>query len=139
VKGNTLSGQRGSRQMASISKETLPGQVGPDNSTNLTGCRVDNQTIDARGECGRALKLRCEWEGFSRKFRCCQPDLGNPTVRDERGACGNVGYGGTRIPPHIPKGCMSETLRLRLRAPYFYPTGLNSRQLIEKWNFQRHK
>ena len=22
-----------------------------------------------------------------------QPDSGNPTVRDERGACGNVGYG----------------------------------------------
>ena len=51
-----------------------------------------------------------------------QPDSGNPTVRDERGACGNVGDGGTRNPLHIPKGCMSETLRLRLRAPYFYPT-----------------
>ena len=50
-----------------------------------------------------------------------QPDSGNPTVRDERGACGNVGYGGTRNPQHIPKGCMSETLCLRLRAPYFYP------------------
>ena len=23
----------------------------------------------------------------------CQPDSGNPTVRDERGACGNVSYG----------------------------------------------
>jgi len=46
----------------------------------------------------------------------------NPTVRDERGACGNVGYGGTRNPLHKPKGCMSETLCLRLRAPYFYPT-----------------
>ena len=51
-----------------------------------------------------------------------QPDSGNPTVRDERGACGNVDYGGTRNPLHIPKGCMSETLWLRLRAPYFYPT-----------------
>ena len=51
-----------------------------------------------------------------------QPDSGNPTVRDERGACGNVNYGGIRNPLHSPKGCMSETLRLRLRAPYFYPT-----------------
>jgi hypothetical protein len=32
-----------------------------------------------------------------------------------------VNYGGTRIPPHLPKGCVSETLHLRLRAPYFYP------------------
>ena len=56
------------------------------------------------------------------KIAGCQPDSGNPTVRDERGACGNVNYGGTRNPLHIPKGCMSETLCLRLRAPNFYPT-----------------
>ena len=52
----------------------------------------------------------------------CQPDSGNPTVRDERGAYGNVSYGGTRNPLHTPKGCRMETLCLRLRAPYFYPT-----------------
>jgi len=56
------------------------------------------------------------------KITDCQPDLGNPTVRDERGAYGNVSYGGTRNPLHIPKGCRTETLCLRLRAPYFYPT-----------------
>jgi hypothetical protein len=38
------------------------------------------------------------------------------------GAYGNVGYGGTRNPPHITKGCVPETLRLRLCAPYFYQT-----------------
>jgi hypothetical protein len=59
-----------------------------------------------------------------------QPDSGNPTVRDERGACGNVGYGGTRNPLHIPKGCMTETLCLRLRAPYFYPTVAADKALI---------
>jgi hypothetical protein len=52
----------------------------------------------------------------------CQPDSGNPTVRDERGACGNVSYGGTRNPPYEPKGYVSETLHLPLCAPYFYPT-----------------
>ena len=41
---------------------------------------------------------------------------------DERGACGNVGHGGTMNPLHEPKGCMMETLRLKLSAPYFYPT-----------------
>jgi len=56
------------------------------------------------------------------KIAGCQPDSGNPTVRDERGAYGNVSYGGTRNPLHKPKGCMSETLCLRLCAPYFYPT-----------------
>src|SRR5262249_9975728 len=52
----------------------------------------------------------------------CQPDSGNPTVRDERGAYGNASYGGTRNPLHTPKGCRTETLCLRWRAPYFYPT-----------------
>jgi hypothetical protein len=66
--------------------------------------------------CGKAL-------GRERmKITDCQPDSGNPTVRDERGAYGNVSYGGTRNPLHTPKGCRTETLCLRLRAPYFYPT-----------------
>lgn len=56
------------------------------------------------------------------KITDCQPGSGNPTVRDERGAYGNVSYGGTRNPLHIPKGCRTETLCLRWRAPYFYPT-----------------
>ena len=57
-----------------------------------------------RGVCRRVLKLRGAWEGPLGKSCCCQPDSGNPTVRDERGACGNVSYGGTRIPPHNRKG-----------------------------------
>ena len=56
------------------------------------------------------------------KIAGCQPDSGHPTVRDERGAYGNVSYGGMRNPLHKLKRCMSETLCLRLRAPYFYPT-----------------
>src|SRR5262249_23727453 len=52
------------------------------------------------------------------KITDCQPDSGHPTVRDERGAYGNVSYGGTRNPLHTPKGCRTETLCLRLRAPY---------------------
>jgi hypothetical protein len=39
------------------------------------------------------------------------------------GACGNVGNGGTRNPPYRPKGYVTETLRLRLRALQFYPDG----------------
>ena len=33
-----------------------------------------------------------------------------------------MSYGGIRNPLHKLKRCMSETLCLRLRAPYFYPT-----------------
>jgi len=52
---------------------------------------------------------------------CRQPDSGNPTVRDERRACGNVGYGGTRNPLHNRKGADGH-LHLRVRAPYIYST-----------------
>ena len=48
------------------------------------------------GVCGRALKLASVGEGFAMKesmITGCQPDSGKPTVRDDRGACGNVGYG----------------------------------------------
>jgi len=98
--------------MAGITKETLSGHVGPDRSANLTGCRADDQTMDSRGGCERALKFRDKWEGSSGKCCCCQPDSGNPTVRDERGAYGNVGDGGTMNPLHKPKVCMTETLCL---------------------------
>ena len=33
----------------------------------------------------------------------------------------NMGQGGTRNQSHIPKGCVSETLHLKLRAPQLYP------------------
>ena len=49
-----------------------------------------------RGVCGRALKLPFVREGCVTKepeITGRQPDSGKPTVRDERGACGNVGYG----------------------------------------------
>src|SRR2546426_4430085 len=78
-----------------------------------------------RGVCECALKLPRVWEGCAAiilHITGCQPDSGKPTVRDERGACGNVSYGGTRHPPRVSKERGSETLHLRLRAPYFYPT-----------------
>jgi hypothetical protein len=48
-------------------------------------------------------------------------DWGKPTVRDRRGACGNVDYGGTRTPPRVSKERVLETLRLTLCAPQIYP------------------
>jgi hypothetical protein len=49
-----------------------------------------------RGVCELALKFRGDWEGPIGKIendQDRQPDLGNPTVRDEKGACGNVMHG----------------------------------------------
>jgi hypothetical protein len=67
--------------------------------------------MEMRGVCGRALKPPPHWEGCSvmrkKKYNnChdCQPDSGNPTVRDDREACGNVSYGGTRNPLYNRKG-----------------------------------
>src|SRR5438128_5990188 len=77
------------------------------------------------GVCECALKLPRVWEGCAAiilHITGCQPDSGKPTVRDERGACGNVGYGRTRHPPRRSKERESETLYLRSYAPYFYPT-----------------
>ncbi len=41
-----------------------------------------------------------------------------------RGLCGNVVYGGTRIPLYVSKECITVTLLLRMRAPQFYPDAL---------------
>src|SRR5438128_11422849 len=79
------------------------------------------------GVCECALKLPRVWEGcvaIILHLTGCQPDSGKPTVRDERGACGNVGYGRTRHPPRRSKERESEILDLRSHAPYFYPTAI---------------
>jgi len=50
-----------------------------------------------------------------------EPDWGKPTVRDRRGACGNVDQGGIRHPPRVSKERVLETLHLQLCAPQIYP------------------
>jgi len=76
-----------------------------------------------RGVCRRVLKLPPALGRFSGEMGYCrQPDSGNPTVRDERGAGQKRELWRTGNPPHISKECESETLALRLRALPFYPT-----------------
>ena len=43
-----------------------------------------------QGACVPALKPCRSWEGLRRKGQGFKPDLGNPAVRDYRGASGNV-------------------------------------------------
>jgi hypothetical protein len=77
-----------------------------------------------RGVCERALKPPSVGEGYAMNepmITGCQPDSGNPTVRDERGACGNVtvmgvGLRATGKPVERPPNPKM------VRALYFYPT-----------------
>jgi len=49
-----------------------------------------------------------------------------------RGLCGNVVYGGTRIPLYVSKGCRSDTLHLRMRAPQFYPDVAAEKAVVQR-------
>ena len=77
----------------------------------------------------RALKFQVKWEGFLGKCHCRQPDSGNPTVRDEKGACGNVGQRlegeqltrSSRLRRGVYLKSTAQMLNWRSRAPYFYP------------------
>ena len=51
-----------------------------------------------RGVCEPALEPHRRWEGLWKKGQGFKPDLGNPAVRDYRGATGNVSHGGTVNP-----------------------------------------
>src|SRR5262249_52435212 len=61
-----------------------------------------------------------------------EPDWGKPTVRDRRGACGNVDHGGTRHPPRVSKERVLETLYLKLCAPQIYPDHSVSQRTVER-------
>jgi hypothetical protein len=61
-----------------------------------------------------------------------EPDWGKPTVRDRRGACGNVDHGGTRHPPRLSKERVLETLHLKLCAPQIYPDRSVNGELLSR-------
>ena len=55
-----------------------------------------------------------------------EPDMGNPSVRDRRGASGNVTHGGTRLPRrnrkggagHSPPNCVARPDSIPTNPPY---------------------
>ena len=67
-------------------KETLSRQVGLDNSANLTDCLSSNQTVQSRDVCEQTLKSQAVLGSIIGECCCRQPDSGELTVRDERGA-----------------------------------------------------
>ena len=112
-----LAWQRGSGHLA---VRGVAGHVGPVKQQNALGSELYK-----RGGCGSALELH-SWMGRRPKGKPrSEPDSGNPTVRDRRGACGNVAMGMAirarkAETPKQPSCC------LRLRALHFYPDHLES-------------
>jgi len=121
--GNTQARQRGSGHSVVPRAHLISGR--------RTGviCRCESgrggrQTMRFRAVCGPALKVSVPWEGLPPANGAeprPEPDSGNPTVRDRRGACGNANYGGTVNPPRISKERGWKPSHLWLRAPHFYP------------------
>ena len=75
---------------------------------------------ESRGVCVPALKLRRKWEGPRKKCQGFKPDLGDPAVRDYRGASGNVAMVEMRSHPATERAGLV-TLHLQADAPEFYP------------------
>ena len=74
---------------------------------------------------GVHLSLRALWEGFWGDNACRSLTANRTREIRPSGMRGGLtetwSYGGTRNPLHTPKGCRTETLCLRLRAPDLLP------------------
>ena len=125
LRGNALQRPRGSRDSARPSGgppgrppglATLGHGVAGSPPSQPWGGGVSVGVPVSRRACGQAVGRE------RRKSTDCQAGSGHPTVREERGADGNVRDGGMRHPRHTPQGCRTATLCLRLRAPSCYPT-----------------
>jgi len=133
TRGNALRGQRSPGH--SVATEEGHGRTWPDTirsnfPRSRKSARVDpstpglggGQTTEARGVCAPALELPPPGEGLlSYKWRAeprPEPDSGNPTVRDRRGALRNVTMGaGLRADAKAPDEPPDPTVR----ALNFYP------------------
>ena len=65
--------------------------------------RVRERTVDGRGDASQRLSHTAGGKVQGGKPRS-EPDSGNPTVRDRRGASRNVTHGGTVTPGRNRKG-----------------------------------
>jgi hypothetical protein len=88
--GNTGSGQRDSGHLAVCSSAWVASLIKLTQRHLLTRRRGCGQTRNGRGVYEPAFKPLQTWEGPRKKSQGFKPDLGNPAVRDYRGASGNV-------------------------------------------------
>src|SRR5262249_4680889 len=111
--GNTLLVQRDSGHLAAPG---VPGHGRAGEQWSARGSKPYCEGVDV------SQHVSFAWYGKATVGRPrSEPDWGKPTVRDRRGACGNVDHGGTRHPPRVSKERVLETLRLKLCAPQIYP------------------
>src|SRR5215469_11438405 len=83
--------------------------------------RRGEQTVRVWGVCVPALDPRCGWEGSLSKGQDFQPDLGNPAVRNDRGASENVAM--AELSTHLAtERARLVTLRLQQTRPTSIPT-----------------
>ena len=84
-----------------------------------------------RGVCRRVLKSREAWEGPLGKAAAANRTR-EIRLSGMRGGLTET-WAMAELGTHciIPKGCMMETLCLRLRAPYFYPTNTINEEVSE--------
>ena len=75
------------------------------------------------------LNLSKLWEGPRKKCQGFKPDLGNPAVRDYRGASGNVSHGGNVHPPRDRKSGKRKPLTYSWARPISIPITSSSPQL----------
>jgi hypothetical protein len=97
--GNTRAGRRGSGHLA-VSLGYLGGRLDKTGDTQMTA--LGDEAVGKPGVAGvytnQRLSLSTTWEGPRLICRGFKPDSGNLTVRDYRGASGNVSHGGTVNP-----------------------------------------
>jgi hypothetical protein len=130
MRSNTLRGQRSPGHSVAVEGRPLEGMAGPpvqpppahlpDETSSLW--RGGWQTAGTRGVCAPALELQLRREGrLSDKWQAeprPEPDSGNPTVRDCRGALRNVNTG---FGPWTAANSPDDPPDLMLRALNFYP------------------
>jgi hypothetical protein len=83
----------------------------------------------ARVYTNQRLSPSIPWEGPWKIGQGFKPDSGNLTVRDYRGASGNVRHGGN-VNPFRNRKSGTETPHLQRGAPDFYPSGVGHRRWV---------
>src|SRR5207247_9586225 len=112
--GNTDYGQRDSGYLA-VSNVSVGGRL--DKTGAVAGRCPGDEAVGkprSQGVCEPALEPWRRGKGLWRKSQDFKPDRGNPAVRHDRGATGNVAMVGMRtrlaieragpVTPHLPRG-----------------------------------
>jgi hypothetical protein len=128
--GNAKIGQRDSEHLAVSSSARRP-DTEPAITDAGGGARLW-VNHGHRGACEPALNPRRRWEDPRKKGQGFKPDSGNPTVRDYRGASGNVATVEMRSHLATERAGMV-TLHLQADAPEFYPNPTRKEKATPSW------